>query len=192
MKNILYFLICVWIFSIINSCGNKSNNDTIITKNEWAPEADSLYEHGKALKSLVYIDEEDARDLARSYNRHIRSRFGIGTKKRSSAIWFDSSVVRQLYEALYTGPVKHRLDGIRIYFGRYPDNYVDKPRQGKLTAFILLTVKNSGVARHRDTFYFPKPLTGWNKNNPVHLMSINHGELCPDVCDSVLNLREEY
>jgi hypothetical protein len=140
----------------------------------------------------MYIDEEDARDLARSFNRHIRPRAGIGTRQRSSAIWFDSSVIRQLYEALYVGPAKDRLDGVRIYFGRYPGNYDDATRRGKLTAFILLTLKNSGVATHRDTFYFQKPLNGWDKSNPAHLRSINHGELCPDVCDSVLNLREEY
>src|SRR5688572_24960 len=113
MKQSLYFIIWLLVFSIVYSCNDRSESNAKVGNEEWRPEADSLYAHGALLKSLVYIDEQDARDLARSYNRHIRPRLGVNTQQRGSGIWFDSSVIRQLYEALYTGPAKDRLDGVR-------------------------------------------------------------------------------
>jgi hypothetical protein len=137
------------------------------------------------LKSVVIIDENDAKSFAKMYNREFRRRGPIGNKEhRSSAVWFSKDVVEMMYKALYQEEHKDLLDGFRIYFGKYADNYRDEKRKGMLTTFILLTKSTEKQDYHKDTFYF-KEL----KKQPFNF---NHGELCPNNCDTTRNYRSEY
>jgi hypothetical protein len=134
--------------------------------------------------SSIIIDEADAKLLAKGFNREIR---GLGHRNRTSAVWFNKEVIKLLYDSLYSSNSKARLDGIRVYFGKYPSN-AEENRRNKLTMFFLLTVPSKDGKSHDDTFFFKRPPT-WNKENFANL---NHGELCPEVCDDIYKLRDQY
>jgi len=182
---------------LLLACSNNKENDkqmdnekikTAIQQQEADAEQD-LTDRDKDYKSVVILNEEDAKSFAKSYNRIIRSRF-LGNEDRSSSVWFDREVITLLYNAISQTP---RLDGVRFYFGRYPKDYKDANRAKKLTMFMLLTVPGKHNKTHNDTFYFKsqRPVK-WDSNKANDIKNINHGELCPEVCDSVYYLRDQY
>jgi len=194
-----HFILVLSFFLLVACSNNKDNNKqmdneeikTSIQRQEEDAE-DSLTQQDADLKSVFIINEEDAKAFAKSYNRIIRSR-ALGNYDRTSAIWFDKEVIKRLYDALYVEPKKDRLDGVRFYFGRYPKNYEVSSRAKKLTMFMLLTVPGAGDKTHNDTFYFKseRPLK-WDLNKMKDIHNLNHGELCPEVCDGVYDFRNQY
>lgn len=140
----------------------------------------------------IIITELEARALAAGFNKLVRPR-GSTSESQATSVWFSEETIEKLYNALYKGPRNAELDGIRIYFGRYPANYGMPEKKGKLTAFILLTEFKPDApgttpqsSSHKDIFYFTKNMFD------EKFFNFNHGELCPDSCDYVLNFREEY
>jgi hypothetical protein len=188
--------LCSGILLLFACSNNKENNQQIDNEKIKAEiqqkEADAeqnLTASDADYKSVVILNEEDAKSFARSYNRVIRSRL-LGNDDRSSSVWFDREVITLLYNAITETP---RLDGVRFYFGKYPKNYKDPARAKKLTMFMLLTVPGKYNKTHNDTFYFKsqRPVT-WDSKKASDFKNINHGELCPEVCDSVYYLRDQY
>lgn len=132
-----------------------------------------------AEKAPGIIDRNDARQLVKKFQEKYPD---IETK----AAWFDKTVIKLLYDSLYKTP--DRFDGVRVYLGAYPPGFAQHREYDNRVTVFMVPTRPLDTCLHQpcnctthlsvDTFIFKKEVT----------KGLNHGELCPNYCDSVGNL----
>lgn len=125
-------------------------------------------------KAVGIVDRPDARELVKKY----RDNYGnVHTK----AVWFKREFIKLLYDSLYSDSLHStptRFDGVRVYFGVYPPGFTtNRALDNQLTIFFVPThqVTYNNHPMSKDTFIYKKE----------KFFNLNHGELCPNNCDSL-------
>ena len=108
--------------------------------------------------------------MAREYRDYAKRHKEYDPNKHVKAVWFDVEKIHQMCEDL----IKEGADGVRIYFGRYPENVSQfekpLPKPGYNSVVFVSTMKINGVPK---TDYYTHKL----------IDPLNRGEHCQPECE---------
>jgi hypothetical protein len=123
-----------------------------------------------------------------------------GEKHNTKAIWFSLNDIREIAKLIenLNDPASGKTgDGVRLYYGRYPDYAAENAKGNKNTILFVPTYSKDGGSTHHDYISAEEvkklseeigdPDSG---NENVALATeedgkegYNHGDLCPSDCD---------
>lgn len=123
-----------------------------------------------------------------------------GEKHNTKAVWFslnDINEIAKLIENLNDPATGKTGDGVRLYYGRYPDNANDGSKGNKNTILFVPTYSKDGGSTHHDYISAEevKKLSDeiGDPDNGTEAMALslegdgeegyNHGDICPTDCD---------
>lgn len=154
----------------LQACKSSTNRD----QENAAINGDRPAGKDTVFKEIGVIDREGARQLVRTFMH-------TSNANNTKAVWFEASLIKLLYDSLYARP--GRFDGVRVYFGVYPQGFPNTRADyyNRLTVFFVPTMpwQYNGHKNSLDTFIFKKD----------EIKNLNHGELCPNNCDSTGDLQ---
>jgi hypothetical protein len=113
--------------------------------------------------------------LIRSYkhSRWLQNTERLG-KPDSLSAWFTLDNLQEFLEMAKA----HAADGIKIYFGAYPDQYEQKPEySGRQTVVLVATKEKKNAAgrnANKDLYY--------QKNGKPEILAFDNATLCPPNC----------
>lgn len=129
----------------------------------------------KSLKVGRYVDTQHADTLLRTYKqeRWAQNSEKLG-KEDSLSVWYS---IEEL-EAFIAKAKDHGGNGVRIYFGAYPDNFEKKPEYSKMQTVVLVASKGkeneAGRVDHKDIYI--------GTTHGTSILAYNAGQLCPPIC----------
>ena len=130
----------------------------------------------KSLRVGKYVDTEHVDMVVKNYKkeRWIHNSERIG-KEDSLSVWHSVEELEEYIEMIK----ENGADGIKFYFGAYPENYEPKPEYSGRQTFVMVATKSketeNGVV-NKDLYI--------NKNGTNTVMGLNMGSLCPPYCGS--------
>lgn len=132
----------------------------------------------KASKKGQLVDTHHVDQLIRNYKkeRWVQNTQRMG-KVDSLSIWYG---IEELQSFLQIAR-ENQADGIKMYFGVYPDNFAKVPEfQGRQTVILVATkakVTENGTV-NKDIYL--------NKEGRSDILAFNFGNLCPPFCNPYL------
>jgi len=128
----------------------------------------------KSLRVGKLVGSEHVEMVTSNYKkeRWIHNSERIG-KSDSLSVWFS---VEDLEE--YIEQIKHNgADGVKFYFGSYPENFEAKPEYSGRQTIVMVATKSketeNGIV-NKDLYI--------NKNGNLTVMGLNMGSICPPYC----------
>ncbi len=126
-----------------------------------------------------------------------------GEKHNTKAVWFSLANIQEIAKLIedLNDPASGKTgDGVRLYYGRYPDYLSEDSKGNKNTVLFVPTYSKDGGSTHHDYISAEevKKLSeeiGDPDNPKVEVMAMartmdeegeegfNHGDLCPSDCD---------
>ena len=139
-------------------------------------EKESMPVEKKSLRVGKYVGNEHVDMVVRNYKkeRWIHNSERIG-KEDSLSAWFSVEELEEYIEMIKA----HAADGIKFYFGAYPENYAPKPEYSSRQTIVLVATKSketeNGIV-NKDLYI--------TKNGTSTVMGLNMASLCPPLCGS--------
>jgi len=131
----------------------------------------------KSLKVGKYVDNEHADTLIRNYKheRWVYNSERIG-KEDSLSSWY---TIEELEEFIKTSK-EYGADGIKFYFGAYPETFPARPEYaGRQTILLVATKAKSTEAGIANKNIYVK------NGDKMQILAYNLGVLCPPWCQKV-------
>ena len=127
----------------------------------------------KSLKVGSYVDTNHVDTVIRNYKRerwvHNSERLG---KEDSLSVWYSAEELEEFIQKIKA----HGGDGVRMYFGAYPEQYDKKPEYSGRQTIVMVATRSKeteiGVA-NKDLYI-----------NPGQILAYNSGSTCPPLCSS--------
>jgi hypothetical protein len=128
----------------------------------------------KSLRVGKYVGNEHVDMVVRNYKkeRWIHNSERIG-KEDSLSAWYSVEELEEYIEMIK----KNGADGIKFYFGTYPENYEPKPEYSSRQTIVLVATKSKETEKgviNKDLYI--------NKNGAPTVMGLNMASLCPPYC----------
>jgi hypothetical protein len=123
------------------------------------------------------VGKEHVDDLIRNYKKerwvHNSNRLG---KADSLSAWFSLESLKGFLEVAR----EENADGIKIYFGAYPENFEKKPEYSGRQTVVLVATKekhtSEGKTINKDIYR--------HKDGKTDILAFNFSALCPPNCGS--------
>ncbi|HEY0678012.1 MAG TPA: hypothetical protein VGD17_06990 [Chitinophagaceae bacterium] len=129
----------------------------------------------KSLQVGKYVNTSHVDTVIRTYKqeRWVHNSDRIG-KEDSLSAWYSVEELEEFMETIK----QHGADGIKIYFGAYPDNYTEVPEYaGRQTVVLVATKrKQSGNGGMIDKDIYT------NTEKGSQILAYNMSKLCPPFC----------
>lgn len=127
----------------------------------------------KSLKVGRYVDTNHVDTLIRNYKRerwvHNTERIG---KEDSLSAWYSVEELEEFLQKIKS----NGGDGVRMYFGVYPENYDKKPEYSSRQTIVMVATRSKeteeGIA-NKDLYV-----------NPGQILAYNMSAICPPTCNS--------
>jgi hypothetical protein len=128
----------------------------------------------KSLKVGEYVDTKHVDEVIRTYKqeRWVHNSKRIG-KEDSLSGWYSVEELEEFIETIKD----HGADGIRFYFGAYPENHAPKPEYAGRQTMVLVATKSKETeagTKHKDVYV--------TKGGSTTIMAYNLINLCPPYC----------
>lgn len=124
--------------------------------------------------SLGQMVDQDHLEIARTIYRETRWEFHSSRLGRNDSLsaWFNLSIVKEFIEKAKS----IKANAVKIYFGVYPDNFVQRPEFSGLQT-LLLVAANERNGMSADLYYI-------DEKGKKTTMSLNMAGICPPYCGS--------
>lgn len=128
----------------------------------------------KSLRVGMYVDNEHVDTVVRTYKqeRWVHNSKRIG-KEDSLSAWFSAEELEE-----YLAMIKqHGADGVKFYFGVYPEDHAPKPEYAGRQTIVLVATKSRQTEKgivNKDLYV--------NKNGNNIVLGLNMPNLCPPYC----------
>ena len=128
----------------------------------------------KSLRVGKLVGSEHVEMVVRNYKkeRWCTNSERIG-KSDSLSAWYSVEELEEYIEMIK----KNGADGIKFYFGAYPENYEEKPEYSGRQTIVLVATKS----KETETGFVNKDLYV-NKNGTTTVMGLNMAAICPPYC----------
>jgi hypothetical protein len=126
-----------------------------------------------SLKVGRYVDTNHVDTVIRNYKRErwVQNSERIG-KEDSLSVWYSVEELEGFIQKIKA----HGGDGVKMYFGAYPENYDKKPEYSDRQTIVMVATRTketeAGVA-NKDLYI-----------NPGQILAYNMGSICPPNCGS--------
>lgn len=127
----------------------------------------------KSLKVGRYVDTNHVDTVIRNYKkeRWVQNSERIG-KEDSLSVWYSVEELEGFIQKIKA----HGGDGVKMYFGAYPENYEKKPEYSSRQTIVMVATRSkeseTGVA-NKDLYI-----------NAGQILAYNMGSICPPNCGS--------
>jgi hypothetical protein len=127
----------------------------------------------KSLKVGRFVDTNHVDTVIRNYKRErwVHNSEHIG-KEDSLSVWYSVEDLEAFIEKIKT----HGGDGVRMYFGAYPENFDKKPEYSSRQTIVMVATRSkdtdAGIA-NKDLYV-----------NPGQILAYNVGTICPPTCNN--------
>ena len=129
----------------------------------------------KSLKVGKYVDTAHVDTVIRTYKQerwvHNSDRLG---KEDSLSAWYSVEELEEFIDTIK----QHGADGIKIYFGAYPENFEEVPEYAGRQTVVLVGTKqktsSQGVLTDKDIYV--------NTENGSQILAYNMSKICPPFC----------
>lgn len=126
----------------------------------------------KSLQAGRFVDTQHVNTVIRQYKqeRWLENSKRIG-KDDSLSVWYS---VEEL--EMFLAKIKdHGANGVRMYFGEYPENYhPDADMANRQTIVMVATKSKTGATDSKDVYV--------NDGNRTSILAYNFGSVCPNYC----------
>jgi hypothetical protein len=128
----------------------------------------------KSLNVGKYVDTNHVDTAIKTYKqeRWIHNSKRIG-KEDSLSAWYSVEELEGFIDTIK----QHGADGIKFYFGAYPDSYDEKPEYAGLQTIVMVATKSKETengTKHKDVYI--------TKDGTSTIMGYNMPGLCPPLC----------
>lgn len=129
----------------------------------------------KSLKVGKYVDTAHVDSVIRTYKQerwvHNSDRLG---KEDSLSAWYSVEELEEFIDTIK----QHGADGIKIYFGAYPENFEEVPEYAGRQTVVLVATKQktsgNGVLTDKDIYV--------NTESGSQILAYNMSKICPPFC----------
>ena len=128
----------------------------------------------KSVKVGKYVDNAHVDTAIRTYKqerwKYNTERLG---KADSLSAWYSVEELEEYIEFIK----EHGADGIRFYFGAYPENYEERPEYAGRQTIVLVATKNTnnGDKKSNKDLYI-------GNGQGARVLAYNTPDLCPPYC----------
>ncbi|MFP5042042.1 hypothetical protein [Parasediminibacterium sp. JCM 36343] len=129
----------------------------------------------KPLSVGNYVSTEHVDTVIKSYKkeRWVHNSERIGKEDSLSGWWSIEEMEDYLEQAKM-----HGADGVKLYFGAYPSDYVEEPLYAGRQTLVMVATRQKecadGAIANKDIYV--------NRNNKPALIAYNRIQLCPPSC----------
>ena len=128
----------------------------------------------KSLSVGKYVDNEHVDSVIRTYKKerwvHNSERIG---KEDSLSGWYSIEELEQFIETCKL----HGADGMKFYFGAYPEDYGEKPEYAGRQTFVMVATKRKRTSRGESD----KDIYITSEGRP-NILAYNFARICPPMC----------
>jgi hypothetical protein len=130
----------------------------------------------KSLRVGKYVDTKHVDEVIRTYKqeRWVHNSKRIG-KEDSLSAWYSVEELEEFIENIK----QHGADGIKFYFGAYPENNAPIPEYAGRQTIVMVATKSKETlegTKHKDVYV--------TKDGTSTIMGYNMPSLCPPICGS--------
>jgi len=128
----------------------------------------------KPVRAGKIVGNDHVDMVVRNYkqNRWIQNSERIG-KEDSLSVWFSADELEEYIQWIK----ENGADGVKCYFGAYPENFEEKPEYSGRQTIVMVATKSKQTDKglvNKDLYI--------QKNGELTVMGINMGALCPPYC----------
>lgn len=125
-----------------------------------------------------------------------------GEKDNTKSVWYSLADIQEVVRLIgnLTDPLTGKVgDGVRVYYGRYPQNVADPSKRDRNTVLFVPTYNKDGGSEHHDYISeeevkkLSKEIGDPDSGTELDLESValldgegeegyNHGSMCPTEC----------
>jgi hypothetical protein len=133
----------------------------------------------KSLNVGKYVDTKHVDTAIRTYKkeRWIHNSKRIG-KEDSLSGWYSVEELEGFIETIK----QHGADGIKFYFGAYPDDFAEKPEYAGLQTIVLVATRSKETengTKHKDVYI--------TKEESTTILGFNLAHICPPMCSPYIS-----
>jgi hypothetical protein len=134
----------------------------------------------KSLKVGKYVDTAHVDQVVRNYKkeRWLQNSLRIG-KEDSLSAWYSVEELEEFIQKIK----QYDADGIKLYFGAYPEDYTERPEYASRQTVVLVATKSKETEeglKHKDVYIT-------DKNGASTIMGYNMGSICPPFCGGFMS-----